>query len=74
MCGGMLHVSVFNTDDIAAFNGGNNPDHFFWGEIANQLGKGEQFRAFWTAGPNRWIRHAACPGGETAFALLPRRT
>ena len=37
--------------DIAAFNGRNNPDHFFWGEIANQLGKGEQFRAFWTGGP-----------------------
>ncbi len=27
------------------------PDHFFWGEIAKQLGKGEQFRSFWTAGP-----------------------
>ena len=27
------------------------PDHFFWGEIANQLGKGEQFKAFWTGGP-----------------------
>ena len=37
--------------NIAAFNGRNNPDHFFWGEIANQLGKGEQFKAFWTSGP-----------------------
>ena len=50
-CGGMLHASAFKTADIAAFNGRNNPDHFFWGEIANQLGKGEQFKAFWTGGP-----------------------
>jgi hypothetical protein len=35
----------------SAFNGRNNPDHFFWGEIANQLGKGEQFKTFWTSGP-----------------------
>ena len=27
------------------------PDHFFWGEIAEQLGKGDEFRVFWTAGP-----------------------
>ena len=31
---------------IAAFNGRNNPNHFFWGEIADQLGKGDQFKAF----------------------------
>ena len=41
----------FRTSKIAAFNGRNNPDHFFWGEIASQLGKGDQFRAFWTGGP-----------------------
>jgi len=50
-CGGVLHTHAFKTASIAAFNGRNNPDHFFWGEIANQLGKGEQFRAFWTGGP-----------------------
>jgi hypothetical protein len=50
-CAGMAHASEFQTAAIAAFNGRNNPDHFFWGEIANQLGKGEQFRAFWTGGP-----------------------
>ena len=50
-CGGMRHASAFRSADIAAFNGRNNPDHFFWGEIANQLGKGNQFRAFWTGGP-----------------------
>ena len=50
-CGGMLHASAFKTADIAAFNGRNNPDHFFWGEIANQLGKGDQFKGFWNSGP-----------------------
>ena len=50
-CAGMAHSSEFQTAAIAAFNGRNNPDQFFWGEIANQLGKGEQFRSFWTSGP-----------------------
>jgi hypothetical protein len=50
-CAGMAHADGFDTVDVAAFNGRNNPDHFFWGEIANQLGKGEQFRRFWTSGP-----------------------
>ena len=36
-------------------------DHFFWGEIAEQLGKGDEFRAFWTSGPKapdekEWLR------------------
>ena len=26
-------------------------NHFFWGEIAEQLGKGDEFSRFWTAGP-----------------------
>jgi hypothetical protein len=50
-CAGVTYASSFTTANIAAFNGRNNPDHFFWGEIANQLGKGEQFRSFWTSGP-----------------------
>jgi uncharacterized protein DUF499/chitobiase/beta-hexosaminidase-like protein len=50
-CAGMPHASAFETANIAAFNGRNNPDFFFWGEIANQLGKGDQFKAFWTSGP-----------------------
>ena len=50
-CAGMAHANGFQGAAIAAFNGRNNPDHFFWGEIANQLGKGEQFRGFWTGGP-----------------------
>ncbi len=50
-CGGTIYASAFDTANVAAFNGRNNPDHFFWGEIANQLGKSEQFKAFWTSGP-----------------------
>jgi hypothetical protein len=50
-CGGVLRGNDFDTAKTAAFNGRNSPDHFFWGEIAGQLGKGEQFRPFWTSGP-----------------------
>jgi predicted AAA+ superfamily ATPase len=50
-CAGIVHASAFESANIAAFNGRNNPEQFFWGEIANQLGKAEQFKAFWTAGP-----------------------
>lgn len=60
-CAGMAHATAFTSANIAAFNGRNNPDHFFWGEIANQLGKGDQFKAFWESGPKApdekdWLR------------------
>ncbi|HEY4934088.1 MAG TPA: anti-phage-associated DUF499 domain-containing protein [Terriglobales bacterium] len=50
-CAGLAHATAFESANIAAFNGRNNPEQFFWGEIANQLGKGEQFKAFWSGGP-----------------------
>ena len=50
-CPGLLSASAFGRARIAAFNGRNNPDHFFWGEIANQLGKSDKFKAFWESGP-----------------------
>jgi len=50
-CAGNAHASAFTSTNIAAFNSRNSPDHFFWGEIANQFGKGDQFKAFWTSGP-----------------------
>jgi hypothetical protein len=50
-CAGVSHANGFKSAAIAAFNGRNSPDCFFWGEIANQLGKGDQFRGFWTGGP-----------------------
>lgn len=46
------HVNAFDTANVAAFNGRNKPQGFFWGEIANQLGKGKQFEPFWANGPN----------------------
>jgi hypothetical protein len=36
-----IYAAAFGSARIAAFNGRNNPDDFFWGEIAKQLGKGE---------------------------------
>lgn len=50
-CAGMPYAFDFEQADIATFNGRNNPDNFFWGEIANQLGKSDQFKGFWTSGP-----------------------
>ena len=60
-CAELPSASTFKSADIGAFNGRNNPDNFFWGEIANQLGKGDQFKAFWTSGPKApdekdWIK------------------
>ena len=50
-CTGISHADALEGAGIAAFNGRNNPDHFFWGEIAEQLSKGDEFSTFWTAGP-----------------------
>ena len=72
-CAGIPHAQAFEVADIAAFNGRNNPDHFFWGEIANQLGKGEQFKTFWTSGPKApdekdWLK--LFDGGKPILILL----
>jgi hypothetical protein len=72
-CGGLPHAQAFETANIAAFNGRNNPDHYFWGEIATQLGKGDQFKAFWTAGPKApderdWLK--LYDGGAPILILL----
>lgn len=37
--------------NIVAFSGRNNPDHYIWGEIAEQLGRGDEFRKFHVNGP-----------------------
>jgi hypothetical protein len=71
-CGDLPYAQAFGVADIAAFNGRNNPDHFFWGEIANQLGKGEQFKTFWTSGPKApdekdWLK--LFDGGTPILAL-----
>ena len=51
LCPHISHINDFSSANIAAFNGRNNPEQFFWGEVANQLGKGELFKEFWAAGP-----------------------
>jgi hypothetical protein len=50
-CAGVSHINGFGSAATAAFNGRNDPERYFWGEIATQLGKGEQFRGFWASGP-----------------------
>lgn len=50
-CAGVSHGDAFGSAAIAAFNGRNDPDRFFWGEIAEQLGKGDSLRKFWSSGP-----------------------
>ena len=72
-CAVNLFAAAFDKANIAAFNGRNNPDHFFWGEIANQLGNGEQFKAFWTSGPKApdeddWLK--LFNGGAPILILL----
>lgn len=55
-CGGDLHGAMFNSAKIAAFNGRNNPEQFFWGEIANQLGKGEHLKPSGAVAPKPRMR------------------
>lgn len=45
------HRDAFDSANVAAFNGRNQPQGFFWGEVANQLGKGNLFEEFWSRGP-----------------------
>jgi hypothetical protein len=49
--GSVPHVDAFDQVNIAAFNGRNQPSSFFWGEIAQQLGRSDLFRPFWDGGP-----------------------
>ena len=50
-CSDVPHINAFGSAQVAAFNGRNSPTHYFWGEIAEQLGKAEQFTSFWSGGP-----------------------
>ena len=50
-CGGDANSQMFDTARVAAFNGRNSPANFFWGEIAQQLGKADLFQEFWASGP-----------------------
>lgn len=50
-CPFVSHIDDFRDAAVCAFNGRNNPEHFFWGEIAQQLGKPDEFKRFWAEGP-----------------------
>ncbi|NJD03475.1 MAG: DUF499 domain-containing protein [Ruminiclostridium sp.] len=61
VCAEISYIDGFESAKVVAFNGRNNPVHFFWGDIAQQLGKAEIFRSFWVAGPGApdekdWLR------------------
>ena len=69
----MPHADGFGEVKIAAFNGRERPGSYFWGEIAKQLGRGEQFRRFWEGGPDApderaWLE--LFKGGEPTLILL----
>lgn len=62
----------FGTARIAAFNGRNDPEHYIWGEICEQLGVGELARPYWIDGPrgideNKWLEILG--GGPTLILL-----
>ncbi|TVQ88665.1 MAG: ATP-binding protein [Chromatiaceae bacterium] len=66
----------FGPARIAAFNGRNDPDHYVWGEIAEQLGpngiQAELMRPYWIDGPRgvdeaKWLEII---GDEPTLILL----
>ena len=72
-CDDPTRALAFGSAKIAAFNGRNSPAHYFWGEIAEQLGRPEEFTEFWNAGPRApdeqaWLDLFA--GDEPVLILL----
>src|SRR5271165_4310598 len=45
-CGGIPHASAFTSANIAAFNGRNSPDHFFWARSPTSSAKEISSRFF----------------------------
>lgn len=50
LIGTIPYQSEFGQAKVAAFNGRNHPENYFWGDIAEQLGKAHQFREYWEKG------------------------
>jgi len=48
--GDIPYQDKFGSVKIAAINGKNRPNNYFWGEIARQLDKESIFREFWESG------------------------
>ena len=51
----------FGSARIVSFSGRNYPDHFVWGDIAQQLGKAGEFEKYWKGGAvapdeNAWLK------------------
>jgi len=62
----------FGPGRIAAFNGRNDPDHYVWGELAEQVGQAELIRPYWADGPRgvdegKWMQII---GDEPTLILL----
>jgi hypothetical protein len=51
-CADISAGALFDTARVVAFNGRNSPVHYFWGEVANQLGEPELFKTYWLQGPD----------------------
>ena len=54
----------FGAARVVAFSGRNNPDHYFWGDIAHQLGKGD------TSFNRHWIHGAKGPDEAAWIDLI----
>ena len=50
LVGYIPYQSEFEKAKVAAFNGRVHPDSYFWGDIAEQLGKAHLFREYWERG------------------------
>jgi hypothetical protein len=62
----------FGPARIAAFNGRNDPEHYIWGEIGEQLGKADLVRPYWIDSPlsideKKWLQII---GDEPTLILL----
>ena len=62
----------FGPARIAAFNGRNDPEHYIWGEIGEQLGQADLVRSHWIDGPKpidetKWM---TIIGDEPTLILL----
>ena len=73
LIGDIPHQTGFGNAKIAAFNGRNTPTHYFWGEIASQLGKEVLFKPYWESGTkapdeNAWLE--LFEGDEPVLILL----
>lgn len=66
-CSDVPYIDAFTDARVVAFNGRNSPQHYLWGEIAQQLGQPESFKKFWTSGPD-------APGESDWTSLLQSST